>query len=147
MQRAVPCLMLSWGLAFGVSSELAGQDLEWMEQGDRVRVWTEVPSQSKVTGTFAGSKGDSLLISAAGPRWVIRQSVTRVDVSLGRSAGKGAWRGALVGFTAGAIVGGLTSSEEFAIWIFTVPMGTLLGVGGGALVGVEQWGQKWVRPE
>ena len=123
--------------------------------GARVRVSTPALSQRAVTGRYDGLEGDSLSLMLAPPGSLLRipvSEVTRLELSDGRSRGRGAAVGALIGFGAGvaggflclalcptapgsganlAPVGGL-----FLGLVVGVPVG---GVLGGTVFAPERW--------
>lgn len=107
--------------------------------GARVRVrHTELASPAVTVGTLRAFSSDTLQVESGPPNalmhWIPLTSIMSIDLSVGsvraRSAARWAGRGALYGFAAGALVGGVMYGMEGAYWF-----GFLYGLGGGAIGG------------
>ena len=122
-----------------------------VERGQRVRVTAPTLGIKKQVATFEAIEGDRLIMVADSTITISVASVTRFDVYAGRH--RRPWRGAGIGFLAGAIPGyifGLVYCRDFGDcgaevkwgWAgFFGAGGALVGVGIGALHRADKWQQ------
>jgi hypothetical protein len=115
---------------------LSAQVHPTVEPGARVRVTAPDQSMEELIGTFLTlSDGSMQFASVSGdePRTISLSSITRLDVSRGRKSHP--WRGAGVGFLAGALAGAIIGSGSGADWDLPAEHAALLGAGFLGLVG------------
>lgn len=153
--RQFPALVVALTvlLTFLPLRPLAGQLAE-LQPGTRVRVrGSDVAG--RLQGVVLSRSGDSLTVSRPnGPPIPLSLStVSRVEISRGKSRSRGAWRGLLWGAGIGAVLGlvpiddpecerdpdafGCGSRAESMV--LTAIGGSIIGVPIGAIIGVERW--------
>ncbi len=159
--RTLFCVVLLCSFSGG---EVWAQDAAALP-GSRVRVWTEVnnkghPSGPRTTGQITVYTTDSLVMDpagAGGPLAMPLNSVSRMDISLGRrSRGMGALRGGSLGLIIGGVTGmalGFASGDDdsflFNRWqdkafILSVMLGTPSTLV-GSIIGANRPGERWQR--
>ena len=107
--------------------------------GARIRVrYTELASPVVTVGTLRAFSPDTLHVESGPPSAMLHRiplsSASSIELSVGsvrvQSAARSAWRGALYGWAAGAVVGGLIYGLEGAYWfsfLYGLPGGTIVG--------------------
>jgi len=114
--RSLPLWLLSLvlplfaELAVG-SGALAGQALQDLGVGDRIRVTSSEGAPLKGAFQQMGPQGLTLLRSKDTPFTIPVQSIQALEVAAGRKRGKAALIGGGIGLVAGVILGGLTSGD------------------------------------
>jgi len=151
-QAALRAALLGFALMLPLAP--AGAQSGALEPGTRVRVEAPRCVPYPVEGTIVSRRGDALRIerSRGNAVTVPIATLTRVEVSRGRSRLAGALRGGLWGAAAGLGVGVVSvvasngcvgdcsdepSDREYLL--ATPAAGALLGAGVGALIGRERW--------
>jgi hypothetical protein len=164
MSQLIPVRLLLFAAATFVSPiEQHAQTLE-LEPGAKVRVVAPALWAARYQATIGARRGDtlSLVRQKAAPIDVPLGSVTRIDVSRGRSRRAGAIRGIVWGAGVGVALGLVNATgygrdpttgcrtiacgpNIFADGASFVFGGTLWGAGIGAIAGRESW-QRVINP-
>ncbi len=125
-----------------------------LQPGTRVRVrGSDVAG--RLQGVVLSRSGDSLTVSRPNgpPIPLVLSAMSRVEVSRGKSRGRGAWRGLLWGVGIGAVLGLVPTDDPecdrdpdaFGCGSRAESMalaaigGSVIGVPIGAIIGVERW--------
>jgi hypothetical protein len=136
----------------------AGAQLRDVLPGSRVRVQS-VSSDQRVEGTLMSHSPDSMVVAVSGAvRTALPYvSVSRLQVSHGKSRGAGAIRGMKIGAMIGGgtallLAASLSGTEEIALedvvavtGVYAIS-GGLWGLAIGSLVGAEQWRTVYADP-
>ena len=147
-------------LSVGLPTPMAGQAVDSLATGARVRVRLPGHGAGWLQGQFVMLSADSAAIALSETPDSVRfamESAERVEVSEGRHshAGKGALVGLGLGAGTGLILGLAVSAEECGEWCVievgtgeiaavTVMLGAV-GAGIGALIGSFSHGERWRR--
>ncbi len=137
-----------------LSAQPLAAQLAELQAGTRVRVrGSDVAG--RLQGVVLSRSGDSLTVSRPNgpPIPLAFSSVSRVEISRGKSRGRGAWRGLLWGAGIGAVLGLVPTDDpecdrdpdafgcgsRAESMVLTAIGGSVIGVPIGAIIGVERW--------
>jgi len=138
-------------LVLAAPSVALAQHSDTLSIGTRIRA-TTIRGQSRLVGTMAGFRGDTVFVST---RWgaLVAIPLTNLDmleVSTGRRAHtlEGMGLGVLVGAALGAAIGAATTQDEFLGPGFFALLGAGVGAAGGLVIGgaigasvqTDRWG-------
>jgi hypothetical protein len=142
----------------GVPSVGHSQEDTRIAQGTRVRIeWMGTTQRHRAVGTVHELRADSLVLAdRAGVRTFALARLSRIDVRVPRSRGRGAARGAGLGALAGLAVGlavgayGATHCRASDMcgygWVVGSAIGgPIVGLALGAIVGAGAPGERWQR--
>lgn len=161
--------MRSWVIGLAIVLLVAGvAGAQPVSAGTSVRIWAPVPPLSARIATFRAVRGDTIALVTAAPGarmdgagelLVPLATVSRLEVRMPRSAGRGAWRGAWRGALAGTAVGlviglfgvaadncGLEGPCSSLLLLFAPPAGFAGGLAVGAVIGAAHPGDRWACP-
>ena len=141
------------------AASAAGAQVSDLMPGSRLRIESSVAPR-RVEGTLMAHEGPNMVVASSGAlrMTVPYQTVTRVRVSLGKSRGAGAVRGAKIGASIGgvfalivgwALVSSETGAQPSGLLPFVVTNaagGAIWGLGIGAAVGSEKWTTVYQSP-
>jgi uncharacterized membrane protein YedE/YeeE len=150
MKPALGILLAVLVFSSPVAAQMAGLDA-----GARVRVTSPRDDLKKHVGTVMEVRGDSVVVASRdGTRSIALENVTALDVSTGvRTQVR---RSALIGFGAGALVGGIAGAVSYAepdlVFNSAAELGAVsalffggIGMVAGAVVGALQRTDRWER--
>ena len=98
--------------------------------------------------TVLGMESGPILVDQFRRVTIRLSTITKLDVSGGRTVGTSMVRGALFGAVVGAVLFGLGAMPEvnpdFADFVSGIPLGLVVGTVGGAVIGFGIGGERWL---